>query len=479
MANKLVKKDENTQLQTDVTNFEIYLDELGLPSENIIAPIDERKTIENNLPSYINSLSPEIKKDARYLSKFVAGAAIGLFDASLNYIWNEVVINLRNKVIIYGIDMFFDAAVGGAKRALYTSEEDLPGIKDEVLVNTCMKLELISEIVSKKLHHIQTMRNDIGASHPNTYSINAFELMGWLQTCVQEVLADEPSEAAIQIKSFIVNLKQSTSVIDATTIKSMEKPISDLSQGNTDNLLNSIFGIYVADSTTNIVRKNIALLAKFIWDNSSEHIKNKLGLQIDGYRNNLHEEKNRLGKELFVICDGNSFMSSDSKIHEINDLITGLLNARYNWDNYYNEPPFIQKILTYFKNESDIPNQILNKLINAALICRIGKGISFENGVSPQGKIYYDSLFGLFGDDNIILTIIEMHSRPIRIDLDNKYCKNNMIEILQILKNNARSAKVIEILDYLITNKDKLATIHTNKDYKVLTKSHMVWSAKN
>ena len=475
MENNIIKKDEATQLQTDVTNFELYLENLGLPSENIVASVQERKNIETNLPNYINSLSPEVKKDARYLSKFVAGAAIGLFDASLNYIWNEVIINLRNKITIYGIDMFFDAAVGGARRALYVSEDDLSGIKDEVLVNTCMKLELISEIVSKKLHHIQTMRNDIGASHPNTYSINAFELMGWLQTCVQEVLADEPSEAAIQIKSFVVNLKQSSSVIDATTIKSMEKPISDLSQGNTDNLLNSIFGIYVADSTTNIVRKNISLLAKFIWDNSSEHIKNKLGLQIDGYRNNLHEEKNKFGKELFAICDGNSFMSLDSKIHEIDELVSGLLNARYNWDNYYNEPPFIQKIITYFKNENDIPAQILNKLINATLICRIGKGISFENGVSPQGKKYYDIIFGLFGDDNIILTIIEMHSRSIRIDLDNKYCMENMVEILQILKNNARSAKVIEIVDYLITNKDKLSRIHNIKEYQALAKSHILW----
>ena len=29
--------------------------------------------------------------------KFVVGAAIGLFDASLNYVWNEVVLNLRKK----------------------------------------------------------------------------------------------------------------------------------------------------------------------------------------------------------------------------------------------------------------------------------------------------------------------------------------------------------------------------------------------
>ena len=41
------------------------------------------------------------------------------------------------------------------------------------------------------------MRNDIGISHPNNYAINAFELLGWLKTCISEVLNDNPTEAAL------------------------------------------------------------------------------------------------------------------------------------------------------------------------------------------------------------------------------------------------------------------------------------------
>lgn len=182
MSSELITKEEGMLLVPDTTKFEQYLDYLGLPTENIIADISERGVIQNNLPAFIESLDPETKKNARYLSKFVAGAAIGLFDASLNYVWNEVVINLRQKCVMYGLDMFFDAAVGGSKREFYNTEDDLSGLKDNTLINTCRKLELISEIVYTKLHHILTMRNDIGASHPNSYSINAYELLGWLQT---------------------------------------------------------------------------------------------------------------------------------------------------------------------------------------------------------------------------------------------------------------------------------------------------------
>ncbi|WP_449101977.1 hypothetical protein [Pseudomonas extremaustralis] len=169
----------NAQLQnqistTDFNKFDQFLESLGLPKENILAVPAERQVIQENFPRFVMSLPPELKRDSRYLSKFAAASAIGLFDAALNYVWNEVVLNLRKKTIIYGLELFFDAAVGGKFRDLFSSEADLSGLKDKVLLDSCHKLELISETIYKKLTHILIMRNDIGASHPNDANINAF-----------------------------------------------------------------------------------------------------------------------------------------------------------------------------------------------------------------------------------------------------------------------------------------------------------------
>ncbi|MFQ1844776.1 hypothetical protein ACK36I_02260 [Aeromonas veronii] len=473
MNSELIVKPGTGILSTDTTKFEAYLAYLGLPTENIIAALPERKIIENNLPAFIESLPTEVKRDARYLSKFVAGAAIGLFDASLNYVWNEVVLNLREKVVLYGLDMFFDAAVGGGRRELYSTEEDLSGLKDNTLINTCRKLELISDIVFTKLNHILTMRNDIGASHPNSYSINAFELLGWLQTCVQDILNDKPSASAIQIKSFVENLKKSTVVLDDATIKSMERPLNELSLQNTDNLLNSIFGIYTADATSNIVRKNIALFSPHIWNKSSDNVKYKLGIAIDGYKNNLHNEKHALGIEFFTFCDGNRYQSLDSRIISLDSHADDLLEARYAWDNFYNEPPHMRKILSFLKTENDIPIERIHKLIKIVLICRIGKGIPYNFGVSPAGKPLYDQFFGMLGDQNIINTLIAMHSNEVRVNLDNKYCQEHMVCVLNILKGNARSERIQEILNFLISNDTILHKVHNDKRYKELAKNHM------
>ena len=185
-----------------------FLRNMGLPHDNIIAAQDQRSIIGQNLPAYIDGLPKEVKQDARYLSKFVVGAGFGLFDYSLNAIWNEVVLDLHKKAITYGLEIFYNAAVGGKAREFYQTEDDLRSIKDAVLLDTCRKLELISETTHKKLKHILDMRNDIGISHPTNYTINAFELLGWLTTCIQDVLNDRPTPAALQVQAFIQNLKQ-------------------------------------------------------------------------------------------------------------------------------------------------------------------------------------------------------------------------------------------------------------------------------
>ena len=58
------------------------------------------------LPSILENMPQEYKTNARYLSKFVAGAAIGLYDASLNFVWNEVMIKYIKKLFITELKYF-------------------------------------------------------------------------------------------------------------------------------------------------------------------------------------------------------------------------------------------------------------------------------------------------------------------------------------------------------------------------------------
>lgn len=472
-----IKKYEDGELiERQVQRITEFLDTIGLPSDNIIASNDEREIIGKNLPQYIYDLPEEIKRDARYLSKFVVGAGFGLFDYALNSVWNEVVLSLRHKAITYGIEIFFDKAVGGTLRTAYKDEKDLAGLKDNVLLNTCKKLELISETTYKKLSHILDMRNDIGISHPTNYTINAFELLGWLQTSVQDVISDKPSEAAIQVKAFIDNLKESTDTLEQDTIEKIEPQIQELATHHCDSILRTIFGIYVTPDTEQVLRKNISLISPIVWPCSSDEEKYRLGILIEGYNNNLHKKKYTLGEEFFDTVKGNNYRTKSERAVALNDLANQLKDAHYGWDNFYHEVPLIERIMTFIDKSSDIPKEVGNKLIRYILICRIGKGISYNRGVAPGAKPFYDEFFTILSEDHIPSLIAQLTQFEVQQRMSNKIGREQAIDLLTHVRKNLVNEKYKESIDYLIKELPKSERVIFNTEFKKITSTFLTWN---
>ena len=70
-----------------------------------------------------------------YLSKFLAAVTAGLFDAALNYLWDETILQLRYRVAQYDIQYFFDVAVSSPERRKKLNDvEDLVKIDDSELI---------------------------------------------------------------------------------------------------------------------------------------------------------------------------------------------------------------------------------------------------------------------------------------------------------------------------------------------------------
>lgn len=454
-----------------------FLDQIGLPSDNIIADQTQRSIIGSNLTAVIEQLPAETKRDARYLSKFVVGAGMGLFDYSLNSIWNEVVLNLRKKAIIYGIDIFFDAAVGGNKnRDFYQDEQDLPSLKDAVLLDTCRKLELISDTTYKKLHHILEMRNDVGISHPTTYTINAFELLGWLQTCVNDVLNDRPTEAALQVRSFIENLKTRTDAIDQATLKGLEGKINQLPSHLCGNLLRTVFGIYASPDTDPAVRKNIASIAPLIWHDCLDDPKYKLGIVLEGYKSNLHQDKYNLGQQFFSVVGGNAYRSASERVIIVDELIDILWSTHNGWDNFANEGPVAASLASYFPSQSDILPNFAFKLFKTIMACRIGRGISYNSGVSPRGRHYYDAVLALSGDQYASHVMTSLTQFELQGKLGQSIARTQAKHALQVVKGNVINQRLIECLDYLIANIESSGTCPLSKDFRTLSQQYISWT---
>ena len=439
-------------VSSELNKFECYLEELELPIDNVIASPSERNRIMNALPDLLKQLPPEQRRDARYLSKFVAGSAVGLFDASLNFVWNEVILCLRKKVILYGLDYFFDNAVGGTLREHYSNEDDLSSIKDKTLLDNCKKMELISDVLHGKLSHILDMRNQIGSSHPTEYSINAYELLGWLQTCIQDVFMDKISDSAITVKQIVDNVKHNDEPIDEVSITQFEKTVKTLSPNMISNLLTTLFGIFVSTqfSEKQTQLENIMRISKIAWQYGTDKGKYELGEKIDSYRGNLDHYKTERAELFFSICGGERYYSNDTRTVKLTLLCEQLQNVHGGWDNYSNEVPVARDIMAIISSVSDIPSIRLETVIRIFLVCRIGKNISYCDGVSPGACQYYDKFFQML-DQKTVLLVIEMLGREEnRSLLYGFYRKKHVQAICEMMKSDLLTERCKALLDYII-----------------------------
>jgi len=472
----IIPKNSNELIDPQAQRLLQFLDEVGLPSENILADVSQRQVIGDNLFNMINGLPQEMKRDARYLSKFVVGAGFGLFDYSLNAIWNEVVLNLRQKAVIYGLDIFYDSAVGGSKaREHYKTEEDLGSIKDSVLLDTCRKLELISNPTYKKLKHILDMRNEIGISHPTNYTINAFELMGWLQTCVHEVLNDNPTEAALQIQSFISNLKSQSVQLESAAVQSISNKFAELPTHLCGSMLRTVFGIYVSNETGPTVRKNISLIASAVWSNCNEDIKYRLGVVLEGYNVNLYQDKYSLGEQFFNLVNGNQYRSNSERTIIVDELITELRDKHNGWDNFHHEAPVAAQVYSYNPAQADVLENLASRLYKTILMCSIGNGVNYCNGVSPGSKQYYDAIISFAGDKYAPHVMASLAEFEIRNRLHSEVCRGNAKAALEILKQNLINQRLIECVDYLISNIESDPNCVNDTHFKRLSSGYINW----
>lgn len=178
--NQLIVQQPNKEI-VEVARFEnqllTFLKAHDLPHEGILAKIDERKVNLENIGRVVNRIPHSDRLSSIYLSKYVSAVATGLFDAALNYLWDETIIQLRTRVAQYDLSYFYDNAVNSEDRRKHLKDaSDLEKISDDELIRGAHAVGLISEIGFKHLDYIRFMRNWVSAAHPNQNEITGLQL---------------------------------------------------------------------------------------------------------------------------------------------------------------------------------------------------------------------------------------------------------------------------------------------------------------
>jgi hypothetical protein len=201
-STSLIPAEHSKELETSISSFNPamarFLQDLGLPTENILSPLDERRRVVNALEDALRILPLEEREKAYYITKFTVAVAVGLFDGALNYLWNETVNALRRLVSRFDLGYFFSVAgtINPRNRNLSLAE-DLDQVEDHDLLEACRRIGLISDVNYRRLEHVNYMRNHASAAHPNENDIGGYEILDWLTACLKYAIKAEPDHSVI------------------------------------------------------------------------------------------------------------------------------------------------------------------------------------------------------------------------------------------------------------------------------------------
>lgn len=417
------------------------LGQLGLPTSSILVPVPERFNVFNNLKSVIKNLDQEKLSRSIYITKFAAATAVGLFDAALNYLWDETISELRRRVSQYDLEYFYEIAVANEdKRKTLKIPDDLAKIDDSELIHGCREIGLISDLGFKQLDFIRYMRNWASAAHPNQNQINGLQLIAMLETCIREVISLPLNNIVVEIKTLLKNIKSNNlSTKEAQQIGTF---FVKLTQEQSNNLASGFFGLYTMLDTDEQTRQNISYLLPSLWIKVDEQTKYQFGIKFGKFVANNEQDRRDLARKFLQIVSAESYISDDLRATDIKTTIDDLLRVHRGIDNFYNEPAYARQLKRLVGEDGRVPKQILQEYVVALIEVFLTNG----NGEAWEAEPIYLDLLSKFDQSMALEAILSFQRFAIASKLQFRLCQEKFRQLLLIMKKKISSPGAQELV---------------------------------
>lgn len=434
-------KSEIAELQKFESALVQFINEQGLPTSNVLVSIPERHRVFNNVEHVIKKLSTERRSRSAYISKFLAASASGLFDAALNYLWDETIYELRCRVENYDLTYFFDIAVKDPERRKKLKDaQDLPKVEDSELIKGANELGLVSDLGFKHLDFIRYMRNYASAAHPNQNEISGLQLISWLETCITEVFNLPQSTVVGEIKKILANIKANTLTSgDANTIAIF---FSNLDRERVNALASGFFAIYIDPASGSQVRQNINALAPRLWPQVQESTRAQFGIRLAQYAASGEQERKDLARQFLDIVNGLGYIPDNLRVAEIETAIQDLIAAHRAYNNFYTEPPFARRLASLVQPPAKLPPLLTESYILSLVEVFLTNG----NGVAVAANPIYQELLSQLDANQAVFALLSFRDNLIASRLQFQLCQRKFRELLGILKNILTAPAATELV---------------------------------
>jgi hypothetical protein len=371
--------DKSEDIITDLIRF------VGVPRD-LLPPRDRIENALKQLPPLLSSIREDLRDER--LAKMCIAIGVGLFDSAINYVWNQTVIEIRKRIIIFGLDV-----VRQLKSKEYT-ERDIDNLQDSQLLDLASELNLISDEGYYFLNQCRDMRNNFSAAHPSIGAIDDLELIAYINRCIKYSLGNSEITIGVDLKELINSLR--TSIYNQEQIDFWYGKISQTHPVQKEAIIVMLHGIYCDPNKQTIERTNVVNLSIRCRDVIDSKTISSIINQYEDYVAKSEADKKRASEDFFVRVGIFDSLRESNRHAFISKLCSQMMTIHKSMNNFYNEPPFAEYLLMVSK-QAQIPDTVKNEFVDTVVSCAVGN----EYGVSSAAIKYYDDMIKNFSPKEI------------------------------------------------------------------------------
>jgi len=362
---------------------------------SVLAADDQIEQAWSQLPRLISRI-PIHLRDERIVKMCVAVAS-GLFDAAINYTWNAAVIELREKIRRFGINV-----VPQIVDNRDFDEQKLLELRDADLLDLCLKLNLIGRDDFFFLDHCRATRNSFSAAHPADGNIDEDEFVIFLSRCQKHALTSESHPRGVDIKAMLTAIKGGRFTQDQHG--EWSRRFNETFDAQRELIFTTLHGIYCDANSDESARNNALLLCKQCSEHFSPKVRSALLDRHQDYKAKGDDQRNKASAQFFEELNLLGILNT-SEVHSIFTVASkNLLGVHNAMNNFYNEPPFADRLYTLSKN-TNVPTTAQDIFVEAVITPAVGNFYGVSNAAMP----YYKAMISSFSPNEIkiMLEIVE------------------------------------------------------------------------
>lgn len=406
---------------------------LNVP-RNVLASDEEIAYAWNGLPRELNKIPEELRGEL--LARMCVATSVGLFDGAINYAWNASINNLRKKVKDFGYNV-----VGQILEKKF-EEKNLFDMKDADLLELCLKINLISEEGYYFLDQCRDVRNNFSAAHPSIGLIDDRELMVYISRCAKYALSSTVNPQGVDISDFMKAIKASK--FSDTQKELWITRLNNTHEAQRDTIFTILHGLYCNPESSEQTRLNsIEICIEFKENFTSNTISELLNRHYD-YQAKDKKDKYVASQKFFEKLGLMGCLTEIERHNIISRACTRLMGVHQAYDNFYNEPPFAERLLELTRT-NEVPETTKEQFVRSVVTCYVGN----KWGQCIAALDYYSEMIKNFSpkEIEIMLKLDDSNSLVANRIKVHQNCKKTFKEAVKLI--NQDSIPVSQKVKYL------------------------------